>query len=140
MSVKTCFTSDQTTPTSGLTEHGSTDTVTVSTASSGDRYLYYEVTDQAGNVTRGFSGEIHADGTVPAAPTVTQAEGLENQQERAVLTISAGTAGPRGSPSGTLRTAAGISSWIRIPSPSPTQGPTPSRRSPAPEAKAPCAP
>lgn len=50
-------------------------------------------------------------GTVPAIPTVTQAEGLENQQEQAVLTISAGTAGLRGSPSGTLRTAAGISSW-----------------------------
>lgn len=96
-SVRTRFTSDNASyPTDGLTEHAAAESVTVSTASSSDRYLYYEVTDQAGNVTRGFSGEIHADGTVPAIPTVTQAEGLENQQERAVLTVSAGTAGASG--------------------------------------------
>lgn len=96
-SVRTRFTSDNASyPTDGLTEHAAAESVTVSTASSSDRYLYYEVTDQAGNVTRGFSGEIHADGTVPAIPTVTQAEGLESQQERAVLTISAGTAGASG--------------------------------------------
>lgn len=95
--VKTCFTAGNTSfPSDGLTEHTGSGPVTVSTTDSSHRYLYYEAADCAGNVTRGFSREIHADGTVPAAPAVTQAGGLENQQGKAVLTVSAGEAGASG--------------------------------------------
>jgi uncharacterized repeat protein (TIGR02543 family) len=90
-SVKTGFTSSNTSrPASGLTEHPDFDggTVSVSTTGSSHRYLYYEVTDLAGNTAWGFSPAIYADGDAPAISSITQPAGLENQQEQAVLEVT----------------------------------------------------
>ena len=88
-SIKTAFTASRDVPDdSALREQpydSDAQTVTVTTANSADRYLYYRVTDGAGNVTDGFCGEIYTDTGRPEIDAVRQMPGLESQRGKAVL-------------------------------------------------------
>ncbi len=82
-------------PTDGLSGHGSSGTATVRVDGGPERYLYYKVTDNSGNVAQGFSDIIRVDTNTPSLE-VTQAAGLGTQQGEAVLNVSTGAAGYSG--------------------------------------------
>lgn len=83
-SVQTALVTDRVAPGAGeLTSHPTAGGSVTVTAGQGGHYLYYKVTDAAGNATDGFSGLVQVD-TVAPSLTVSQA----GQQSRATLTVA----------------------------------------------------